>query len=243
MSALDRSSCTRARLVSRHPGALRPKSMIALNARIETSPIHATNAISGAKINSASTRKRYSHARAADYALVPMAVRRNARTLCDPLIVRTRPPVLIVGVGISCTILAACAAGSSGGSLTLVSGTYSAESGGAIMSARSGDCGDYPEYNADAQGIARLAGPNGVSAQSSAADALRAVLAHGSEPFFGGRGGSGVVGLGYPGAGWKEISATNGRATFQAPLHSGTAKLTLTRVGSRWLVSHLEKDC
>jgi hypothetical protein len=111
------------------------------------------------------------------------------------------------------------------------------------MSARTGDCGNYPEYNINAQGIARLASRNGVGAQATPVDALRAVLTHGSVPYFGGRGGSGVVGWGFPAAGWKEISATGRRATFQAPLHSGTAKLMFTRVGRRWLVSHLEKDC
>jgi hypothetical protein len=92
-------------------------------------------------------------------------------------------------------------------------------------------------------GMARLASRTGIATRKTPVDALRAVLTHGPEPYFGGRGGSGVVGLGYPAAGWKEIAATKGSATFQAPLHSGTAKLTLTRVGSRWLVSHLEKDC
>lgn len=175
-------------------------------------------------------------------ALMPMSARRSL-DLSDSLIMRTRCPAVVVGVGLSCAVLAACATGSSGGAPTLATGIYSAESGGATLSARTGDCGEFPEYSANAQGLARLAGAYGVGAQSSPVGALRTVLTRGSEPFFGGRGGSGVVGLGYPAAGWKEISATNGSATFQAPLHSGTAKLTLTRVGSRWLVSHLEKDC
>ena len=100
-----------------------------------------------------------------------------------------------------------------------------------------------PSFNINAPGIARLASQTGIGGQSTPVDALRAVLTHGSEPFFGGRGGSGVVGLGYPAAGWTESSATSGRATFHAPLHSGTATLTFTRVGSRWLLSHGEKDC
>lgn len=101
----------------------------------------------------------------------------------------------------------------------------------------------HPSFNIDAHNVARLATKNGVGAQSTPVDALRAVLTHGSAPFFGGRGGSGVVGWGFPGAGWTEVSATGGAATFQAPLHSGTAKLTFTRVGRRWLLSHGEKDC
>lgn len=32
-------------------------------------------------------------------------------------------------------------------------------------------------------------------------------------------------------------------STFQAPLHSGTAQLTFTRVDGRWLLSHGEKEC
>jgi hypothetical protein len=172
--------------------------------------------------------------------------------LCDPLIMRPRSPVLIVGVGVgvgvgvSCATLAACAAGSSGGAPTLVTGTYSAESGGATMSARTGlpvDCGLNPLFNIDAHNVAPRAGQAGVGAQSTPVDALRAVLTHGSMPYFGGSGGSGVVGLGFPAAGWTEASATGSTATFQAPLHSGTAKLTFTRVGSRWLLSHGEKDC
>lgn len=161
-----------------------------------------------------------------------------ALDLCDSLLMRSRSPVLIVGVGVSCTILAACAAGSSGG------GTYyPAESGGGTLSARTGDCGMNPEFNIEARSIARLAGRTGIGAQSTPVDALRAVLTHGSMPYFGGSGGSGVVGMGFPAAGWTEISATGAAATFQAPLHSGTAKLTFTRVGSRWLLSHGKKDC
>ena len=98
-------------------------------------------------------------------------------------------------------------------------------------------------FNIDAHNIAPLASRNGVGAQSTPVDALRAVLTHGSMPFFGGSGGSGVVGIGFPDAGWTEVSATGGSATFQAPLHSGTAKLTFTQVSSRWLLSHGEKDC
>jgi hypothetical protein len=100
-----------------------------------------------------------------------------------------------------------------------------------------------PEFNIEARSIARLAGRTGIGAQSTPVDALRAVLTHGSMPYFGGSGGSGVVGMGFPAAGWTEISATGAAATFQAPLHSGTAKLTFTRVGSRWLLSHGKKDC
>lgn len=150
--------------------------------------------------------------------------------------------VLTVGLGAGCSVLGACS-GSSGGSPTLISGTFAAESGGATMTARTGDCGTFPSYDAHAQGIAGLADKNGVSPQPTPVAALRSVLTHGSEPFFGGRGGSGLVGLGYPSAGWTEISAESGRATFRAPLHTGTATVTLTRVGSRWLVSHLQKDC
>jgi hypothetical protein len=164
--------------------------------------------------------------------------------LCDSLIMRTRSPVLIVGVGVSCTILAACAAGSSGGASTLVTATYSAESGGATMSARTGDCGMNPSFNIEwSAHLAQLASQVGVGRQATPVDALRAALTHGSEPYFGGSGGSGVVGMGFPAAGWTEVSATGGTATFQAPLHSGTAKLTFTRLGRRWLLSHGAKDC
>lgn len=156
----------------------------------------------------------------------------------------TRSPVLLVNVGVSCTVLAACAAGSSGGASTLVTGTYSAESGGATMSAQPGvDCGMNPLFDIDAHNVAPLASRAGIGAQSTPVDALRAVLTHGSEPFFGGNGGSGVIGMGFPAAGWTEVSATDGTATFRAPLRAGTAKLTFTRVGSRWLLSHGEKDC
>jgi hypothetical protein len=172
-----------------------------------------------------------------------MTARRNARPLCDALAMRTRSSVLLVGVVVSCTLLAACTAGWSGGASTLLTGTYSAESGGATLSARTGDCGINPLFEIDAHNVAPRASQYGVAAQSTPVDALRAALTHGSVPFFGGRGGSGVVGWGFPAAGWKEISATGGTATFQAPLHSGTAKLTFTRVGSRWLLSHGEKDC
>jgi hypothetical protein len=51
------------------------------------------------------------------------------------------------------------------------------------------------------------------------------------------------VGLGYPATGWKELSLSPSHMTFRAPLHSGTATVTLTHVGRRWLVSHGEKDC
>jgi hypothetical protein len=101
----------------------------------------------------------------------------------------------------------------------------------------------YPEFNIDAHNVAPMASRTGIGAQSTPLDALRAVLTHGSMPYFGGSGGSGVVGLGFPAAGWTEVSANGGAATFQAPLRSGTAKLTFTRVGSRWLLSHGEKDC
>jgi hypothetical protein len=101
----------------------------------------------------------------------------------------------------------------------------------------------HPSFNVDAHNVARLASQAGVGAQSTAVDALRAVLNHGSDPYFGGSGGSGVVGMGFPAAGWTEVSARKGAATFQAPFHSGTAKLTFTQVGNRWLLSHGEKDC
>jgi hypothetical protein len=111
------------------------------------------------------------------------------------------------------------------------------------MSPRTGDCGMSPEFNIDADNIARLASRAGIGAQLTPVDALHAVLTHGSMPYFGGSGGSGVVGLGFPAAGWTEVSATGGSATFRAPLHSGTAELTFTQVGGRWLLSHGEKDC
>lgn len=148
-----------------------------------------------------------------------------------------------VGVGLSCTLLGACASDSSGGASSLATGTYSAEGGGATMSARTGDCGTYPSFNIDAQRVAPLASQVGMGAQSTPLDALRAVLTHGSNPYFGGSGGAGVVGLGFPATGWTEVAATGKAATFQAPLHSGTAKLTFTRVGNRWLLSRGEKDC
>lgn len=163
--------------------------------------------------------------------------------LCEASITQRRFPVLVVSAGLSCVMLAACAAGSRGGASTLVTGTYSAESGAATMSARTGDCGMNPSFNIDAHNVARLASRSGVAAQLTPVDALRAVLTHGSEPFFGGSGGSGVVGLGFPAGGWREVFAGEGTATFQAPLHSGTARLTFTRVGSRWLLSHGQKDC
>jgi hypothetical protein len=111
------------------------------------------------------------------------------------------------------------------------------------MSARTGDCGMNPLFNIDAHNVAPRAGQAGVGAQSTPVDALHAVLTRGSMPYFGGSGGSGVVGLGFPPSGWTEVSATAGTAMFRAPLHSGTAKLTFTRIGSRWLLSHGEKDC
>jgi hypothetical protein len=101
----------------------------------------------------------------------------------------------------------------------------------------------WPSFNIDANNVAPVASRAGVGAQSTPVDALRAALTHGSMPYFGGSGGSGVVGIGFPAAGWTEVSATGDTATFQAPLHSGTAKLTFTRVGSRWLLSHGEKEC
>lgn len=174
---------------------------------------------------------------------MPMTARRIVR-LCDAWVVRTRSPLLGLGVGVSCTILAACAARSSGGGPgTMAPGTYSAESGGATMSAQPGDCGMYPSFNIDANNVAPAATQAGIGAQPTPVDALRAVLTHGSMPYFGGSGGSGVVGMGFPAAGWTEVSATSDSASFRAPLHSGTAHLTFTRIGSRWLLSHGEKDC
>ena len=111
------------------------------------------------------------------------------------------------------------------------------------MSAQPGGCATKPLFDIDAHNLAPRASLGGVGPQSTPVDALRAVLTHGSDPYFGGKGGSGVVGWGFPARGWTEVSATGGTATFQAPLHSGTAKLTFTRVGSRWLLSHGEKDC
>ena len=162
--------------------------------------------------------------------------------MCESLIMRTRLPMLVVGIGASSTLLTACASGASGGASAPVSGTLSAESGGLTASGTE-DCGDNPEFNIDAHNIAGGASQAGVGAYSTPVDALHAVLTRGSMPYLGGSGGSGVVGMGYPAAGWTEVSATGASATFQAPLHSGTAKLTFTRVDSRWLLSHAEKDC
>ena len=100
-----------------------------------------------------------------------------------------------------------------------------------------------PLFNIDAHNIAPFASPYGVGPQATPLDALHAVLTRGSEPFFGGSDGSGVIAMGFPAAGWTEVSATSDSATFRAPLHSGTAQLTFTRVGRRWLLSHGEKDC
>jgi hypothetical protein len=150
---------------------------------------------------------------------------------------------VLLGVGIASLLLSACATGSSGGASSLLTGTYSAESGGGSGSAQPGDCGTWPLFNIDVDNAAARASQVRVGAQSTPLDALRAVLTRGSMPYFGGSGGSGVVGIGFPAAGWTEVSATGETATFRAPLHSGTAKLTFTRVGSRWLLSHGEKDC
>jgi hypothetical protein len=83
------------------------------------------------------------------------------------------------------------------------------------MSPRTGDCGIYPEFNIDAANIARLASRAGVGAQSTPVDALDAVLTHGSMPYFGGSGGSGVVGLGFPAAGWTEVRRREGPRRFE----------------------------
>jgi hypothetical protein len=156
---------------------------------------------------------------------------------------RAALPFGLLGLGLASLLVSACATGSSGGASSLLTGTYSAESGGSTLSAQPGDCGMNPLFNIDAHNIAPDASRYGVGPQATPLDALRAVLAHGSMPFFGGSGGSGVVGVGFPAAGWTEVPATSDSATFRAPLHSGTAQLTFTRVGSRWLLSHGEKDC
>lgn len=100
-----------------------------------------------------------------------------------------------------------------------------------------------PEFDIDAHNVARLAPLYGVPQETTPAAALQAALTHGSEPIFGGRGGSGVVGMGYPASGWTEVAASSGSATFQAPLHSGTAQLIFSRVGNQWLLSHGQKNC
>jgi hypothetical protein len=156
---------------------------------------------------------------------------------------RVALPFGLLGLGLVSVLLSACTGGSSGGAASLLTGTYSADSGGGTLSPQTGDCGDNPLFNIDADNVASVADRVGIGAQATPLDALRAVLTHGSMPYFGGSGGSGVVGMGFPAAGWTEVSATSGSATFQAPLHSGTAQLTFTRVDGRWLLSHGEKDC
>jgi hypothetical protein len=167
---------------------------------------------------------------------------------CDTLsIMGFTSSVVLLALGASCVTMTACTSGSSGGSngesTTRLTGTYGAESGGATGSAQVGDCGINPLFDVDAHNIAPRATQYGVGPQATPVDALHAVLTHGSAPFFGGTGGSGVVAMGYPAAGWTEISASSGTAAFRAPLHSGTAQLIFSRVGNRWLLSHGEKDC
>lgn len=58
-----------------------------------------------------------------------------------------RFPVLVVSAGLFCAMLAACAAGSRARASALVTGTYSAASGGATMSARTGNCGMHPPFD------------------------------------------------------------------------------------------------
>ncbi|MDT5010054.1 MAG: hypothetical protein QOH57_1671 [Mycobacterium sp.] len=172
---------------------------------------------------------------------MPMRVRRANQTCATLLIMRVALRFAVIGL-LASPLLSACTR-SSGGASSLLTGTYSAESGGGSGSAQPEDCGTLPSFNIDADNVAERASQAEVGAQSTPLDALRAGLTHGSPPYFGGSGGSGLVGFGYPAAGWTEVSAMGETATFQAPLHSGTAKLTFTRVGSRWLISHGEKDC
>jgi hypothetical protein len=157
---------------------------------------------------------------------------------------RLKRTIVTVGFGAFIALLSSCASSSVDGLSTRPSSTiFSAESGGASGPGIAGDCETYSPLNIDAKNVAPRAAQVGIGAQANPPDALRAVLTHGSAPFFGGSGGSGVVGLGYPAAGWKQATATTDNATFEAPLRSGTAKLSFTRVGSRWLLSHAEKDC
>jgi hypothetical protein len=108
----------------------------------------------------------------------------------------------LLGLGLVSLLVSACATGSSGGASRLLTGTCSAESGGSTLSAQTGDCGMNPLFNIDAHNIARRASQFGVGPQATPPlDALHAVLTRGSEPFFGGSGGSGVVAMVFPAAG------------------------------------------
>jgi hypothetical protein len=159
--------------------------------------------------------------------------------LCDAFAMRLSVRVAPVVAGLSCVVLAGCAGGSSGsgdGPSAVVSRTFAAESGVA-GAAETGDC-DRSSFADDVHHLARFASQAGLGRQTTPVDALRASLTHGSDPYFGGTGGSGLVGEGFPSSGWTEISANPRSATFRAPFRSGTARLTFTRVGSRWMVSH-----
>lgn len=174
---------------------------------------------------------------------MPMTVRMPM--LCRMLRVkRSSSSFVALLAACSCLVPAACASSSSGGSSTLVTGTYAAESGGSgPIAAATGDCGTNPEFDIDARNVVRVYPRYGVSLETTPVAALQAALTHGSEPIFGGSSGDGLVRMGYPAAGWTEVAASSGSATFQAPLHSGTARLVLSRVGNKWLVSHGQKNC
>lgn len=135
----------------------------------------------------------------------------------------------------STSILAACAAGSSGGGSGAESG---AQSGGGRS-----DCDASNEFDIQVDTISPVASRVGIKKQTAPDAALHLALTQGNFPYFGGSGGSGLVGKGFPADGWARTSRSGARVTFQAPSTSGAAEVVLTRVDGRWLVSHAEFGC
>jgi hypothetical protein len=118
-------------------------------------------------------------------------------------------------------------------------GTFAAQSGREGPAAAStDDCGIYPSFNIDAPGEARYASSLGLPAEATPRKALRYFLKNG-DPFHH----RSLIAFGYPATGWELISGTSDGATFRAPLHSGTAELTFTRVDGHWWLSRGWMNC
>lgn len=135
---------------------------------------------------------------------------------------------LITAAGLVGVTLSGCAGGSSGG-----------ESGSVGSSGATSSCSS-DSFDVKAASVAPAADRVGIGEQATPSSALQASLTRGLFPYFGGNGGTGLVGRGYPASGWRQLSVHGDKATFEAPRAGGDAQLTLTRVDGRWFVSHGE---
>jgi hypothetical protein len=155
------------------------------------------------------------------------------------LIMRTAGWMPVALCSVACAFLTACS-GSSHAPVRLLTGTYAAESGeSGPLPAATGDCGLFPEFKVDT-GAKEIVAPKYLG--PTPLKALQIALTHGSPT--GGPDGFGVVGAGYPSAGWTEVAASSDNATFQAPLSGGTAKLNFSRVGQQqWMLTEAQKNC